>query len=639
MVAGRVRIPGSIGQFQTAKTKNKSSPEPAKKVTTSIPSNKESKTKGKLNKNMLMKRDLKIVPFNIGQELNIVVIGAKRVGKTSLVKQFTSLGFEPSKSTPPTIPVISISPGTNNLHYPIRIIDTDGTNLAGKPANQAHVYVFVYDSVDSFKKYSDFRDLINDAPVLFVQNKCDIHREPLIGTTAKEKLQQNEKLQSFFWMLASATSPESTRKVFETAISLLLYPPFALVTFDGKMSPKFKETLSIIFWILKTESADPQQQDFLGPETLLSFQNCFVFKEKNCVTVSGDIESFLNCLSFSGENNKGLSEEKWIAYNQKLLDEGSYDVIWSYLTFLGYNHQLLMRKSIRYFPIEKDEEVFLSKMGSNYLQALFNKKPRFGSGKKVQENVFPICPLYKSMSPKDFASYWKYQTTLDYKKACKFFRVTGYTGNFEDAFIIRFKRDRKPRDGSYICALVGPVKLSMALLSKDNFAYTFEVSKSGDLVSATRDVGGAALTYLFVSSPTMMKFNFLREKCDSIWFLYDTEENLNESRKFYENHCKDYDVPIAILGLSPSGGLQDSVKKFKNTITSKKVITQTLAIHPLSDSKLSGLKNPRDLEKLSNALCFWRKETAYSKYFMFITVGVLGVAGVAAAAYWYNKKQ
>jgi len=167
---------------------------------------------------------------DILKKRKIAVLGARSVGKSSLVIQFIENHFV--ESYYPTIEAtFQKSVNYNGIEYDCDIIDTAGQDeysiLNSKHAIGIHGYVLVYSvtSRNSFDMIQIVYDKIisycgtNDIPCVIVGSKTDLQTSPIIRQVKPNEGENLAKVNKAAWVETSAKNDFNVGKVFELCLA------------------------------------------------------------------------------------------------------------------------------------------------------------------------------------------------------------------------------------------------------------------------------------------------------------------------------------------------------------------------------------------------------------------------------------
>ncbi|KAL0950039.1 hypothetical protein HGRIS_010047 [Hohenbuehelia grisea] len=167
---------------------------------------------------------------NLLKKKRIAVLGARSVGKSSLIIQFTENEFV--ESYYPTIEsIFSKSVKYNGVEYECDIIDTAGQDeysiLNSKHAIGVHGYVLVYSvaSRSTFDMIQTVHDKItdfcgvNDIPCVIVGSKTDLKTSPISRQVQPNEGEKLAKENKAAWVETSAKNNVNVGKVFELCLA------------------------------------------------------------------------------------------------------------------------------------------------------------------------------------------------------------------------------------------------------------------------------------------------------------------------------------------------------------------------------------------------------------------------------------
>lgn len=320
------------------------------------------------------------------EDLNVVVVGDRGVGKTSLLWALSNEKFIPEDQAPPHLPVIVIPSeamaGGERTTY---IVDTslrsqEEAEIMSEMA-KANVICMVYSVVDSesFERLESYwmplarKALLSDGdknsiPVVLVGNKTDL-REGKDKNLERKLLPLMEKFNEISVCLeSSAKALENVSKIFVYAKMCVLHPIAPLYDkSEHKLTPAFVNACKRIFFI-----SDTNADGLLSDGELRAFQvKCF-----DSPVSDSELEHLKEIIRMDcadGMQDSKINFEGFVCMMKVFLEKNQFESIWIILRRFCYNDDLTISNALLHptFDFPAHAPITLSNVGIHFLEALF----------------------------------------------------------------------------------------------------------------------------------------------------------------------------------------------------------------------------------------------------------------------------
>ncbi|KAK6625968.1 hypothetical protein RUM43_006267 [Polyplax serrata] len=426
----------------------------------------------------------------IKQNVRILLVGERGVGKTSLILSLVSEEFPedvPAKAEEITIPA-DVTPE----QVPTHIVDYSSVEQSDEQLieeiQRAHVICVVYsvEDDDSLEKVTTkWMPLIREnvledqtCPVILVGNKVD-----LVGYTTidamLEIMEQYSEIESC--VECSAKTLKNISEMFYYAQKAVLHPISPLYQMETKdLTPECKKALMRIFKI-----CDLDNDGLLSDDELNFFQ-------KRCFNVPlqpqilEDVKSAIRKNLSDGLERNCITLNGFLLLHCLFIQKGRNETIWTVLRKFGYDDKLNMSKDYLYPQINVSSgcTTELSYKGQQFFTSLFERhdKDRDGALSPVEFlNLFATCPgpawgpdvqrtvpstrKDKWITLNGFLCQWMLITLFDISKTLEYLAYFGYNivegGNQLSAVhVTREKKldiaKRQTSRNVYQCLVIGP---------------------------------------------------------------------------------------------------------------------------------------------------------------------------------------
>ncbi|KAI3638897.1 hypothetical protein MIR68_003395 [Amoeboaphelidium protococcarum] len=445
------------------------------------------------------------------EEVNIVVVGDDKAGKSTLINTFVKEEFE--EDLPQVLPVYMIPADITIDHLNTLITDTNLSQMVHLKESlyTADVVCLVYDACQASimpsgpqsdniagSKVIDriatfWMPLIRSntkqqVPVILVANKIDLqprrHSNAYNGTSSPTNIHAMSLMQKFKEIESccevSCKEMVNVAEVFYFCGKAVLHPTSPLWDVHShSMKREAKEALERIFKL-----CDLDNDNLLDDSELNRFQR----KVFGSPLQSSELEGVKDVVrqglpAQAGVRNNALTVEGFVYLHSLFIQRGRRETIWKVLRKFGYDNQVELRFDFisPELKVGDGDATELSPRGYQFFIDLFRRFDLDHNGSLSDQEInalFSTCPVFNGtripwsnysertvsngpeLTLQGFLALWSMTTLLDYNKTLAYLAYLGFEGDSRSAVkVIKNRRDGTIRKRNarnvFHCLLLG----------------------------------------------------------------------------------------------------------------------------------------------------------------------------------------
>ncbi|CAK8685513.1 unnamed protein product [Clavelina lepadiformis] len=386
------------------------------------------------------------------KDIHILLLGERRVGKTSLILSLVSEEFP--DDVPNRVEEITIPADVTPEKVPTHIVDYSESEQAEyqlcEEVGRANVVCLVYDLTDlsTLEKVKlkwlplirEFSMQDNMLPVILVGNKSDLIPDSKMYEAVPI---MNEYPEIETCIECSSKTLTNVSEMFYFAQKAVLHPTWPLYSpQDGYLKPESKLALTRIFKL-----CDEDNDGVLNDEELSNFQR-ICFSTPLASQALQDVKNVVKKNCTNGVIKECLTLDGFLYLHLLFIQRGRHETTWAVLRKFGYNEMLALTEEYLLPEIQlpgPDLVPQLNEDGKDFLKCIFTKfdKDHDGVLNQAEMNemfsVFPyepwgpdvlntVCTNSKGwITLKGFLSQWMLTTYLDLPRALEYLGYLGYS--------------------------------------------------------------------------------------------------------------------------------------------------------------------------------------------------------------------
>ncbi|XP_040570556.1 mitochondrial Rho GTPase 1 isoform X2 [Lepeophtheirus salmonis] len=427
-------------------------------------------------------------------EVRILLIGDRDVGKTSLILSLVSEEFPPE--VPGRAEDITIPGDLTPEKIPTLIADYNALEQNEEALSEellrADVICIVYavDDLESLESVSDHwiplirRTLESQkTPLILVGNKVDLSEYSTMEAVL-QMMNEYEEIETC--VECSAKNLKNISEMFYFAQKAVLHPSAPLFDHQKKdLTTACKRALTRVFML-----CDEDNDALLSDEEINKFQRrCFGLDLEPGILENLKSVVHKNCPEGLSKMTGQLTLSGFLALHGLFIQKGRNETTWTMLRKFGYDEDLTLSRDYLYpsFSAPSNSIIELSNIGYDFLTFIFEKYDKDSDKAMSPQEIidlFSTCPvtpwgpdLYNTVvtNEKGYLSYhgylalWTFMTFVDTKKTIEYLGYLGYTysanSGHEENQISAFSitKDKKVDVGKkptprniYRCNIIGP---------------------------------------------------------------------------------------------------------------------------------------------------------------------------------------
>ncbi|XP_023709207.1 mitochondrial Rho GTPase isoform X3 [Cryptotermes secundus] len=430
-----------------------------------------------------------VLPVGVRQNVRILLVGERSVGKTSIVLSLVTEEF--TEDVPAKAEEITIPGDVTPEKVPTFIVDYSAVEqtheMLTTEIQRAHVVCVVYavNDEESLEKVSTYwLPLLRDVPltqhyrpVVLVGNKMD-----LVDFTSADSLStiMDEFPEVQMCVECSARTLKNISEMFYCAQKVVLHPVPPLYNVDQQeLTDACQKALVRIFKVCDTDN-----DGLLNDVELNNFQT-YCFDVPLQPNVLDEVKAIVRRNISDGVVNNALTLRGFLFLHCLYIQRGRNETTWRILRKFGYMNNLEMSKDFLrpFILVPAGCTTEISYKGQQFLTTLFERfdKDRDGALSPAEvDDLFSTCPaplwgpdVHRTVSTNSkgwitlqgFMSQWVLTTLLDLPKALEYFAYLGYPmtdtkGQLSAIQVTREKRldlaKRQTTRSVYQCHVIGP---------------------------------------------------------------------------------------------------------------------------------------------------------------------------------------
>eukprot|EP00039_Didymoeca_costata_P028612 m.21702 g.21702 ORF g.21702 m.21702 type:complete len:627 (-) comp7213_c0_seq1:78-1958(-) len=391
------------------------------------------------------------------EDLNVVVVGDKGVGKTSLIWALSHEKFANGDQIPPALPVIvvpaeAMAGGQATTYIADTSLRTQEEIEIMSEIAKANVIclVFALNDNESFERLKSYwmplirKSVLSDGstnaiPIVVVGNKMDLRTEPVDASSLEKRLMplMEEFGEINVCVESSAKHMENVSKVFVFAQTCALHPIAPLYDKNKRdLKPKVLDACKRIFMI-----CDTNKDGLLDDSELRTFQmKCF-----NMPVSDSELEHLKEVIQMDaqdGVRDSQMTLSGFVRMMKLFLEKNQFETIWIILRRFGYRNDLTLPPEMTHPPLTlaSDATVELSVAGIRFIENIFANSCDVATGYMPSHKLETLCEIlpnkgtalttmlvpYNSISLARFTNAWRLLALVDMQTAMEYSVYLGF---------------------------------------------------------------------------------------------------------------------------------------------------------------------------------------------------------------------